>query len=80
MQIEGPGHVFEQSEIIEPHPRWTPYNLVSLINLRVMPGFTFRNNIIYGNGLNERNPGGPTILWEMYADHRQPGSPDAAKG
>ncbi len=79
VQLSGPGHVFEQNLVIEPHPRWSAYNLVSLFNLRRMPGAFFRGNAIYGNG---QAPipwrGGTVFQFELYPKHREPGGPDAA--
>lgn len=78
LQISGDACQFLQNEIVQPHPTWCPYNLVSLINLRVMPNSIIRGNVIYGNGYNSRNPGSVSIKWEMYAGHRLPGVPEAA--
>ena len=70
VQLAGPGHVIEYNEVLYPHSRWSPYNLVSLFNFRVMPGVIFRGNVIYGNGLTPKpNKGGVALMFEVYRKH-----------
>lgn len=80
LQISGPGHVFQNNLVIQPHPLWSPLNIAGVMNLRRMPEAAIRGNAFYGNGrMTPRQlKGGTIVQFELYPKHREPGGPDAA--